>query len=513
MKKVIYGKELTEKMDLAINLLCNTVKTTLGPKGSNVIIDHSSFSPFITNDGVTIASNIESEDEVVNTILELAKEASIKTNNSVGDGTTTTLVLLQKIYEEGRKLINNGVNPIFLKKELQKRKEAIVDEIRQRSIIPTDSLLLKIACTSSNSLEIGQNVYKAFLLAKKHNFIKVEQSNNEKTFISKKCGYITDSNIASFYFFKDKEKIILDNPNILLINDCLNDIEEISELVNEVVVKKEKLVIISEYYSDYFIKQVVSLYLEENVEIYLLKWSEFGKRRLDIINDISLITDSKVCDNNISYENIGRCRKVEITKEEVVFIYDNNAKINEKVLEIEKRLNEEKDEFEKEFLNKRLSMLQDGLVVIEVGASTKIEQKEKKMRYDDAVCAINSALNGIVLGGGVTFYEISEKLLVNDNIDKIFKLSLAEILKQILYNAGVFDEKIIEEIKKSNFQKIYNVKSSLFEKNKQINIFDATDVLINALNNAVSIASMLLTTTSLIINEYKQEINTNELDI
>ena len=126
-----------------------------------------------------------------------------------------------------------------------KRKEAIVDEIRQRSIIPTDSLLLKIACTSSNSLEIGQNVYKAFLLAKKHNFIKVEQSNNEKTYISKKCGYIMDSNIASFYFFKDKEKIILDNPNILLINDCLNDIEEISELVNEVVVKKEKLVIIS----------------------------------------------------------------------------------------------------------------------------------------------------------------------------------------------------------------------------------------------------------------------------
>ncbi len=511
MKKIVSGKELEKKMDEAINLLCDTVKSTLGPKGSNVIIDHSSFSPFITNDGVTIASNIESDDEVINTILHLAKEASIKTNSNVGDGTTTTLVLLQKIYEEGRKLINNGLNPIILKKELQKRVEKIIEEIKNKSMIPSDKELLKIACTSSNSLEIGNNIYKAFSMTKNASSIKIEESKNELTKISKKSGYIIDSNVASFYFFKDKEKITIDKPNILLINDTLNDIEEISELVNEVIVRKEKLVIISEDYSDYFIKEVVSLFLDENIEIYLLKWSEFGKRKLDIINDVSLITNSKVCDKNILYNNIGKCKSLEITKEEVIFIYDK-ANVKDKVLELEKKLKGEADEFEREFLNRRLSMLQDGLVVVEVGGLTKTEQKEKKMRYDDALCALNSALQGVVLGGGVTFYEISEKLVVNDDIDEIFKISLAEVLKQILFNAGALEDEILKEIRKSHFKKVYNVKSGLFEE-KDINILDATEVIISALRNAISIASMLLTTTSLIINEYRQEINTNELDI
>ncbi len=513
MKKVVSGLELRSKMNQAIDLLCDTVKTTLGPKGSNVIIDHSSFSPFITNDGVTIASNIESDDEVINTILELAKEASIKTNTNVGDGTTSTLVLLQKIYKEGVSLIEEGINPILLKKELSKKLEEIIKIIKDKSHIPTDLELKKIAYTSSNSKEIAENIYQAYLSVKDSSSIKITEGKKEKTIIKRKNGYIIDSVIASFYFFKDEEEINITKPNILLINDGLNDLEEIGELVNEIIIRKEKLVIISEFYSDYFIKQILSLFLEENVGIYLLKWSEFGKRKIDIMNDLSLITNSKVCENNITYNNVGSCKDVKITKEEVAFIYDKNNKIERKIAEIEKKLGEENDDFEREFLNKRLAMFREGIVEIEVGALTKTERKEKKMRYDDAIGAINSALNGVVLGGGVLFYEISDNLNSKDHASKIFKKCLSEILRQILYNAGVNEEQIISEIRKSNFQKIYNVKTNLFEDENTTDILDATEVVINILKNALSIASMLLTTTSLIINEYKKEINTNELDI
>ncbi len=512
MKKVVNGLELRTKMNEAIDLLCDTVKTTLGPKGSNVIIDHSSFSPFITNDGVTIASNIESDDEVVNTILELAKEASIKTNSNVGDGTTSTLVLLQKIYKEGVKLIEEGVNPILLKKELAKKLEEIIKTVNDKSHTPTDLELKKIAYTSSNSKEIAENIYQAFLEVRNASSIKIIEG-KDKTIIKRKNGYIIDSVLASFYFFRDQEEINLDKANILLINDGLNDLEEISELINEVIIRKEKLVILSDFYSDIFINQALSLFMEENVGIYLLKWSEFGKRKIDIMNDLSLITNSKVCDNNIIYNNVGKCKNVKITKEEVTFSYDKNSKIERKIAEIKDRLAEENDDFEREFLKKRLAMFQQGLIEIEVGALTKTERKEKKMRYDDAIGAINSALNGVVLGGGVILYEISESLNDEDYASKIFKECLKEPLKQILYNAGVLEEEIITEIRKNNFRKIYNVKTNKFEDENTTDILDATEVVINILRNALSIASMLLTTSSLIINEYKQEINTNELNI
>ena len=512
MKKVVNGLELRTKMNEAIDLLCDTVKTTLGPKGSNVIIDHSSFSPFITNDGVTIASNIESDDEVVNTILELAKEASIKTNSNVGDGTTSTLVLLQKIYKEGVKLIEEGINPILLKKELAKKLEEIIKTVNDKRHTPTDLELKKIAYTSSNSKEIAENIYQAFLEVRNASSIKITEG-KDKTIIKRKNGYIIDSVLASFYFFRDQEEINLDKANILLINDGLNDLEEISELINEVIIRKEKLVILSDFYSDCFINQALSLFMEENVGIYLLKWSEFGKRKIDIMNDLSLITNSKVCDNNIIYNNVGRCKSVKITKEEVTFSYDKNNKIERKTAEIKDRLAEENDDFEREFLKKRLAMFQQGLIEIEVGALTKTERKEKKMRYDDAIGAINSALNGVVLGGGVILYEISEGLNDEDYASKIFKECLKEPLRQILYNAGILEEETITEIRKNNFRKIYNVKTNKFEDENTTDILDATEVVINILRNALSIASMLLTTTSLIINEYKQEINTNELDI
>ena len=207
MKKVVAGKELNDKMDQAIELLCNTVKTTLGPKGSNIIIDHSAFNPFITNDGVTIAENIESDDAIINTILQLAKEASINTNSTVGDGTTTTLVLLQSIYNLGKKMINDGMNPILLKKELARSTKEIIKLITQYSHIPSEEELLNIIVTSANSKEIGKDIYQAYTLTTDSRTIYLKESNNEKTEIIYKKGYVIDTLIASTFFFKDEKEI------------------------------------------------------------------------------------------------------------------------------------------------------------------------------------------------------------------------------------------------------------------------------------------------------------------
>ena len=224
MKKVISNDELYIKMKEAINLLCNTVKITLGPKGNNVIIDHSSFSPFITNDGVTIAENIESDDEVINTILSLAKEASIKTNENVGDGTTTTLVLLQGIFNEGLNLIKNGKNPIILKKELYESLNKIIDKLNNISKKPKNRDLLNIAITSSNDIEIGTNIYKAYIKTKNINAIKIKESNNTKTNIEFLKGYSFETILASNYFLNENNEINYYSSYLLIIHNILNNI-------------------------------------------------------------------------------------------------------------------------------------------------------------------------------------------------------------------------------------------------------------------------------------------------
>ena len=224
-------------MNVAINLLCNTVKATLGPKGNNVIIDHSTFSPFITNDGVTIASNIESDDEVINTILNIAKEASIKTNEIVGDGTTTTLVLLQSIFNEGMKLIDNGINPIILKEELNYSLNKLIIELKKLSIKPSKSDLLNISITSSNSETIGKIITDTFLKVKNINSISINENNTNNTEVLFSKGYSFSTNLASIYYFKDKSELYIKEPFILLFNMYLDNLEIISNIIPIITMK------------------------------------------------------------------------------------------------------------------------------------------------------------------------------------------------------------------------------------------------------------------------------------
>lgn len=511
MKKIINDKLLQDKIKEALDILCNTVKTTLGPKGSNVIIDHSSFSPFITNDGVTIANNIESEDQVINTILELAKEASIKTNENVGDGTTTTLVLLQSIYNLGLNLILRGKNPIILKKELSKSLEEIVLQIQGKSHKPTPKELKYIAINASNSQEIGNIVSQAFLKVKNKNAITIKENDSNSTEIVYKKGYTIETNLATKYFLKDKTEITVNNSNILLINTDLYDIEQIANILNYILETKQSLIIIAEDYSNDLVNEILSLSSQENLNIYLLKSPDYGSNKLNILNDLSIISNAKISNGKeINVNDLGRISSVIIDNENTAFIFSINEKIKRNIEILKKELNKKinsNNDFN--FISKRLSMFTNGLVEIKVGAQTETERREKKMRFDDALCSISSALNGVMPGSGLILYEISETYKKEKNSNLILKEALKCPFQQIMANAGLESKNILDVIQKYKYKKIYNIKDDTFEDITKTKVLDSTDVVINSLTNALSIASMLLTTTSLIINEYDNDFKKN----
>ena len=493
MRKVVSGSDLQDKMIFSVNLLCDTVKCTLGPKGNNVIIDNSDNIPYITNDGVTIAKNIESDDEVINTILELAKESTINTNDNVGDGTTTTLVLLQSIFNEGIKEIKNGKNPIILKKELDISLKEVIELIKNKSRKPNEKELLNIARISGNDIEIGNIIYDVFSKIKDKDFINLVEG--KKDSINYIKGYVMDTILASPYFLENKE-IIYDNPYILLSDSVIYDLECISEILD--YTKNKSLIIISTDYDDNFINQILSLVINEKYKIVLLKIPEYGNRQINILKDIECISLGKINHENFDIKKLGMIRKIKINKENTILDFSINSDIKNRILELKSYINNENDDYEKEFYKKRLSMLKNKTAEIIIGGNSKTEIKEKKMRYEDALCSISSAYNGVLIGSGLVLYEISES--INNNI---LKNALKSPLKQIIYNAGL-DNNIISKIEDNKYKQIYNVSTDKFEDINLTNIIDSTDVVFNSIINATSVAGMLLSTTSLVINEFKE---------
>ena len=505
MKKIIYGNELYEKMNEAINLLCNTVKITLGPKGNNVIIDHSSFSPFITNDGVTIAENIESEDEIINTILTLAKEASIKTNDIVGDGTTTTLVLLEGIFNEGLKLIKEGYNPIILKKELNTYLDKLIIELENISHIPTNNDLYNVAQTSSNDNLIAKNIYDAYIKTKNINAINIKEIDSNTSHIEYLNGYRFETVLASNYFLNEQNTIEYNNSNILIINNKLENIESIAEILNEVIKKNESLIIISDDYNDDVVNDLVSLYLSNEIKICLLKTPSYGHKAHEILKDISVITNSNIIKTDyITLNDLGKVNNIVISNEEVIISFDYNDNIKKLIKEIKSN---NKNEIDKNFNDLRISMLSTTVANILVGATTTTERRELKMRYIDALHAIDISTKGILPGAGIALLKLRSNIKLESDIDKLFYNVLYLPFKQILINSGLNDKEIYDNIKKNNFNKLYNINKSNYENINDTLVIDPTFVVLNALKNAVSISSMLLTTSHLIINEYKNNLN------
>lgn len=509
MKKVITNEELQKKMKEAINLLCGTVKTTLGPVGNNIIIDHSTFSPFITNDGVTIAKNIESDDQVINTILELAKEASIKTDETVGDGTTTTLVLLEEIFNQGLELIKNGKKPILLKNEINKSLEKLIPLLKEKSKKPTKEELLNIATISANDSEIGKIISNVYKKVNNKNAIKLIESENLKTTSNFYKGYSFDTNIASPYYFNTKKQMNIHDTNILLIDNYLENPEEISLILNHIIEQQKNLIIIANEYSELFINYILSLYLDNEINIYLLINPEYGENQKIFLKDISTISNCEILKdfNKIKFDNLGKLNNVELNKEKTTLHFSITPEIKEYIKNIKDDFKLLKDNFDKEYYQKRLSMFKYGLAEIQIGGNTKTEIREKHMRFQDALCAIEIANKGIVPGAGITFLQIQDKYNPITDGDTIIKKALEKPFIQIIKNAGIDEVKILKEIQNTKFQTLYNINNNSFEDINKTSVLDPTEVIINSLSNACSIAGMLLTTSSLIINEYQNQLN------
>lgn len=503
MKKVVRGKDLHVKLKEAINLLCDTVKVTLGPKGSNIIIDHSTFSPFITNDGVTIAENIESDDPVINTILELAKEASFKTNEIVGDGTTTTLVLLQSIFNNGLNLIKEGINPIILKRELDNSLEKVKNILKSKSRKIKDNEIINLISISANDKIIGMLIRDAYFKVGNTFGINVYESNDYETKVEYLNGYTFEISMASPYYFLSEKDIKISNALILLIDSNLQDIEDIAIIINKIIEQKKNLIIIAKDYDEQLINDILALNMEIDIKIYLLKSLFYGNKEKYFYDDLKDITGCKIINNTneINLNDLGSIKKINLNKDYANIEFDNNEIINKKIIDLETSCNEDEDSF------KRLSMLKSGIVNILVGAPTITERREKKMRVDDALCALSTIDDGVLPGSGVTLLEISDNLKVESVGDILLKDALKMPFSEIMYNAGLDKDEIEKMIKNSNYKKIYNVNKNSYEDIMNTEVIDSTKVIINALINATSIAGMLLTTSSLIINEYQNNLN------
>ena len=508
MKKVVSGEELKNKIKSSINLLCDTVKITLGPKGRNVIIDNECLCPFITNDGVTIAENVESTDEVESAILKIAKETAIKTNEVVGDGTTTSLVLLQKIYNEG---ISSSENPIMLKKDMDESLLKIISKIDEYSYKASDRDLISIATISSADNQIGNIVGSAYNEVGKDGIINIEESLVPGLKLDLINGMKITKGVVAKYMLKNKEDELI-NPYILITNNKIIDMEEINNIINEIIETKRSLLIIAESYSEDVVSSLVLIKEQGLINVIAIEADEYVEKQLEILNDICAFTGGNLINkyrgdlvNNALISDLGQAKKIIVSEENTIIIdgKSNKDELNERKEKLVNELKEIESSYDKEYLTKRLSNLNSKSATITVGASTKTEMIEKKMRIEDAICSCKVAVSsGILPGGGLTLLKVSSNLENENNTIgmNILLKSLKSPFFQIIENVGLNGEEIYEELNKDNFNMGVDAKTLKYVDMIKSGIIDSKEVVINSLINAVSIATMLLTTDRLIIN-------------
>ena len=482
MKKVIGPDELKIKIKEALELLCDTVSKTLGPSGNNILLDTKDLAPFITNDGVTIASSISSSDEATKALLEIIKEASMKTNEMVGDGTTTTLVLLKAIYDLGLKEIENGTSLYNLKKIWHEELKKILDEIEQKSRKPTTNDLYQIAYSACNDEVLSKVSVETILKVKTKNAIKILASKTKETYFDYVNGYVLNSFLSHEYFLNGDDKIAITHPYVLIYKGFLNSLEEISSMINPLLKDKESIILMTEGYSKELKETCLSLYYEKKVYIYLLELPTYDSMLFELYKDLESLLNF----NN----NIGYLKEVVFTREETILF--SNQDTNKRKEELENEILMCHSNYQKEDLQRRLSMLETGLCTIYVGGYTEVEKKEKIMRLEDALCSLEVSFYGVNIGSGVTLYQIKKE---NKN------LLLSEILdiplKQIILNKGISNLELEKHLEKNE---IYNFTLEKWEDMNLTNVLDATKVCTTSLQNAFSIVLMLLNLSFLVIN-------------
>ncbi|NFL56597.1 chaperonin GroEL [Clostridium botulinum] len=513
-KSLLFGEQARRSMEAGVDKLADTVRVTLGPKGRNVVLDKKFGSPLITNDGVTIAREIELEDPYENMGAQLVKEVATKTNDVAGDGTTTATLLAQAIIREGLKNVTAGANPIQIRTGIRKAVEKAVEEIKVISKpVNGKEDIARVAAISAASEEVGKLIADAMERVGNDGVITVEESKSMGTDLEVVEGMQFDRGYVSAYMVTDTEKMeaVLDDVYILITDKKISNIQEILPILEQIVQQGKKLLIISEDIEGEALSTLVLNKLRGTFTCVGVKAPGFGDRRKEMLQDIAILTGGEVISEelgrdlkDVTIDMLGTADSVKVTKENTTIVNGKGDKvaIKERVSQIRVQIEDTTSEFDKEKLQERLAKLAGGVAVIRVGAATETELKEEKLRIEDALAATKAAVEeGIVPGGGTAYIDIIPKIadLTSDIIDvklgiDIIRKALEEPVRQIANNAGAEGSVIIEKVKATEAGVGYDALNDKYVDMLKTGIVDPTKVTRSALQNAASIASTFLTT-------------------
>ncbi len=526
-KDITFGEDARKKLFAGVNKLADTVKITLGPKGRNVVLDKKFGAPLITNDGVTIAKEIELEDSFENMGAQLVKEVATKTNDVAGDGTTTATLLAQALIREGMKNVAAGANPMVVRDGISKAVDTAVETVIKNSQkIDGPKDIAKVASISASNEFIGNLIAEAMEKVTSDGVITVEESKTAETYSEVVEGMMFDRGYVTPYMVTDTEKMeaVLDDAYILITDKKISNIQEILPLLEQIVQSGKKLLIIAEDIEGEALSTIIVNKLRGTFTVVAVKAPGFGDRRKEMLQDIAVLTGGQVISEEVglelkdtTIEQLGRARQVKVMKEETIIVdgAGDKTEINNRVSQIRTQIENTTSEFDTEKLQERLAKLAGGVAVIKVGAATEIEMKEKKLRIEDALASTKAAVEeGIVAGGGTALINavpaVKALLDKTENPDEktgvnIVLKALEEPVRQIAKNAGLEGSVIVEEIKKSGKVGFgFNALKEEYVDMIPAGIVDPTKVTRSALQNAASVASMVLTTESLVTDQKEE---------
>ncbi len=525
-KLIIYGEEARKSLQAGIDQLADTVKITLGPKGRNVVLDKKYGSPLITNDGVTIAKEIELSDPFENMGAQLVKEVATKTNDAAGDGTTTATLLAQALVREGMKNVAAGANPMVLKKGIHKAVDAAVEAVKTNSkSISGTADIARVATVSAADEFVGKLIADAMDKVTSNGVITVEESKTADTYCDVVEGMQFDRGYITPYMATDMDKMeaVIDDAYVLITDKKIASVQEILPILEQIVQSGKKLVIIAEDIEGEALSTLILNKLRGTFVCVGIKAPGFGDRRKEMLRDIAVLTGGEVITSELglelkdaTMEMLGRAKQIRVGKENTIIVdgEGDKAEIEARVNQIKAQIIETTSEFDTEKLQERLAKLAGGVAVIRVGAATEIEMKEKKLRIEDALAATKAAVEeGIVAGGGIALLNTTsavEKMLDSCDGDektgvKIVLRALEEPIRQIAANAGLEGSVIIDTIKRTN--KVgygFDAYNEEYNDMMEIGVVDPTKVTRSALQNAASVAAMVLTTESLVTDEKEE---------
>ncbi len=514
-KDIKYGIDARASLEIGVNKLADTVKVTLGPKGRNVVLDKSYGTPLITNDGVTIAKEIELEDKFENMGAQLVKEVATKTNDVAGDGTTTATVLAQAMVKEGMKNLAAGANPIILKKGMQQATDLAVNTIKDMSAKVTGrDQIARVAAISAGEDEVGEMIAEAMEKVSNNGVITIEESRTMETELDLVEGMQFDRGYVSAYMATDMDKMVseLDDPYILITDKKVSNTQEILPILEQIIQNGSKLLIIAEDLEGEALTTLVINKLRGTLNVTAVKAPGYGDRRKEMLQDIAILTGGTVISDELGYdlkevtiEQLGRAKSVKVEKENTVIVDGEGEKaaIDARIAQIQSQIEETSSEFDKEKLQERLAKLAGGVAVIRVGAATETEMKERKLRMEDGLAATRAAVEeGIIAGGGSAYIHASKEVQkLADTLEGDEKTGANIILKalesplfSIAANAGLEGSVIVNNVKEKEIGIGFDALKEEYVDMVEAGILDPVKVTRTALQNANSIASTLLTT-------------------